>query len=100
MTDFMDATEKIGILLATRADVAKGVYKLKPTQGADTRGNGRVPKFPTVKDPRVKEICRRVNEQLPIYRGRKGIFAREYLIDAAEKMPSHLWWEQYGSSMP
>lgn len=28
------------------------------------------------------------------------MFAREYVVEAAESMPSHLWWEQYGSSVP
>ena len=41
-----------------------------------------------------------MNAQLAIYRGKKGIFAREWIFDAAEQMPAYLWWDSYGGSVP
>lgn len=35
-----------------------------------------------------------------MYQGKKGIFAREWVIESAEKMPAYMWWDQFGSSTP
>ena len=48
----------------------------------------------------MKAFCTRVNTQLALYRGKKGIFSREWIFDAAEGMPAYLWWDQYGASVP
>ena len=53
------------------------------------------PKYPTKADANVKAFCTRVNTQLALYRGKKGIFSREWIFDAAEGMPAYLWWDQY-----
>ena len=58
------------------------------------------PKYPTKRDPKVKAFCTKVNAQLAIYRGKKGIFGREWIFDAAEQMPAYLWWDSYGGSVP
>ena len=48
----------------------------------------------------MKAFCTKVNAQLAIYRGKKGIFGREWIFDAAEQMPAYLWWDSYGGSVP
>ena len=58
------------------------------------------PKYLTKGTAAVKTFCRKVSEQLHIYRNRKGIFASEWVFDAAESMPAHAWWDQYGSCVP
>lgn len=58
------------------------------------------PAYPSTADPAVKRFCGQVSAQLVLYRGRKGEFARDWVIEAAEKMPAYEWWEQYGSSVP
>eukprot|EP00966_Prymnesium_polylepis_P301409 6964033-Prymnesium_polylepis.1 len=58
------------------------------------------PKYPDSKDPKVEEFCSKVNLQLALYRGRKGTFARDWVMNSAEKMPAYLWWDQNGSSVP
>ena len=35
-----------------------------------------------------------------MYRGKKGCFARDWVIGSARGMPAYLWWDQYGSSVP
>lgn len=98
MDGFLDSVEKIGILLAVREDMEKGLYDCANVKRDAKTG---LPQYPSPRtDTRVKEYCKRVNQQLSFYRGKKGIFSREYVIEAAEAMPAHLWWEQYGSSVP
>ena len=29
-----------------------------------------------------------------------GVFAREWIMDAAKDMPSYLWWDQHGATVP
>ena len=58
------------------------------------------PKYPTTSDSDVQKFCAQVSAQLVLYRGRKGEFARNWIFAAAEGMPAHEWWEQYGSSVP
>ena len=29
-----------------------------------------------------------------------GIFAREWIMDAAKDMPGYLWWDQHGATVP
>lgn len=58
------------------------------------------PKYPDSKDANVKEFCAKANLQLSLYRARKGIFEREWIMDSAEKMPAYMWWDQNGSSVP
>ena len=53
-----------------------------------------------MKDDNVKAICSAANSQLALYRGKKGMFSRAWILEAAEKMPAYLWWDQNGSSVP
>lgn len=99
MLDFLDATEKIGMLMAVKEDVANGKYKLAK-DNLERGSDGKPTCFPTVRDPRVQQFCTKVNAQLSLYRGKKGIFDREYVFAASAGMPSHLWWEQYGCTVP
>lgn len=48
----------------------------------------------------VKANCAKVSTQLALYQNRKGMFARDWVMDSAEHMPAHLWWDQHGSSVP
>lgn len=48
----------------------------------------------------MKQFCVAVNAQLAIFRTKKGVYGREWVMDAAEKMPAYLWWDQNGSSTP
>lgn len=58
------------------------------------------PKYPDINNAKVKEFCAQFNAQLALYRGKKGGYGREWLMDSAEKMPAYLWWDQCGSSTP
>lgn len=58
------------------------------------------PSYPDTKDVAVKDFCKAVNQELAIYKNKKGDFAREWLMDSACDMPAHLWWQQNGGSTP
>lgn len=58
------------------------------------------PKYPSVETAAVKQYCATVNSQLTLYHGKKGVFARSWVMESAEKMPAHLWWDQNGASVP
>lgn len=58
------------------------------------------PKYPDKRDANVKGFCAKVNVQLCLYRARKGIFERDWIMESAEKMPAYMWWDQNGSSLP
>ena len=71
---------------------------------------GRLAKFGTagIQKPKdllefvnnVKEFCKKVNSQLSLYRGKKGVFARDWIMEAAAETPSYMWWDQNGGSVP
>ena len=56
--------------------------------------------YPGATDESVKEFCKDVSAQLSLYRGKKGNFAREWVLEGAEKEPAYLWWDAQGSSCP
>lgn len=58
------------------------------------------PQYPNSKDLKVKKFCAAANSQLAIYGGKKGIFSREWILEAAQSMPAYLWWDQNGASVP
>ena len=58
------------------------------------------PNYPTSASASVKTYCSTVNGQLAMYRGKKGIFAREWVMDSAVTMPAYQWWDQNGASVP
>lgn len=49
------------------------------------------PTYPSSTDVQVSDFCTKVNAQLINFRNGNGIFARQWLFDAAEKVPAHLW---------
>lgn len=58
------------------------------------------PKYPDVKDAKIKDFCAKVSAQHALYKSKKGIFARSWVIDAAPKMPAYMWWDAHGASVP
>ena len=108
-TGLLNVVEKFGIMFEVRAQNKKdGRYtemwkKRAKLIAADPRKQQTLehyPKYPTAADANVKAFCTRVNIQLALYRGKKGIFSREWVFDAAEGMPAYMWWDQYGGSVP
>jgi hypothetical protein len=58
------------------------------------------PTYPDSSDADVKQFCSSVNAQLAIYKGKKGMFGREWVMESAQDMPAYLWWDQNGGSAP
>lgn len=106
MSGFMDTVEKIAILAAVRKDARTydESWKARAAMIAANHNSQQTwtnyPKYATASSKDVKDFCTAVNTQLALYRGKKGVFAREWVIEAAEKMPAYLWWEQFGASTP
>ena len=105
---FMSALEKISILLEVRrihgsSDELSKTWKLRSElitkDPKSWKGYEHFPKYPNAKSPAVKLFCRKVCEQLVLYRDRKGVFASDWVFEAAETMPAHVWWDTYGSSV-
>ena len=109
MDGLLNTVEKLAILFVTR-DLQKhdGRYtndwkeraKLIEADKKNQSTYEHYPKYPDKRDAKVKAFCTKVNGQLALYRGKKGIFAREWIFDAAQEMPAYLWWDQYGASVP
>ena len=110
MQGFCDTLEKYAILLKVRSmedepdsplqalwAKRKAMIKADPLS-QKTMTN--FPKYPDSSDPDVRDFCSRVNAQLSLYRGKKGVFARDWVMEAARTMPAYLWWDQNGSSVP
>lgn len=56
------------------------------------------PEYPTTSSEEVKNFCGKVMSQLTFFRNKRGIFARDYIMDAAASMPAYLWWDAHGGS--
>ena len=106
---FMETLEKIGILLKVRAlkvsdaQLSEQWKKRKAAIVADPLAQKQwtdYPKYPDAEDSDVKKFCAAVNAQLALFRGRKGVFARNWVMDAAKDMPAYMWWDQNGASVP
>lgn len=109
MEGFLDVTEKIGILLEVRRVMEERKYpemwekraSLIATDPAKQRGFESYPSdYPTTDTERVCDFCKTVNAQLAMYRGKKGVFSRKWVMDSAESMPAYMWWDSNGSSVP
>ena len=107
MDGFFQTLERIAILLKVRQVADSEMAKLwelrkvaieKDPLSQKTFDN--YPTYPTSAHPEVKEFCTLANSQLAMYRGRRGIFARDWVMDSARDMPAHLWWDQNGGSVP
>ena len=100
MDGFFETLEKVAILLKVRSmeendeDMAKAWAARKVMIEADPlkqKSMDHYPTYPTKDDDDVKEFCANANAQLAMYRGRRGIFARAWVMDSAREMPAHLW---------
>jgi hypothetical protein len=56
--------------------------------------------YPNTDTPAVKAFCSKANAQLVMYRSKKGIFGRAWVMDSAKEMPAYLWWDANGASVP
>ena len=101
--------EKIAILLKVRQLAANDVSfaknwaarKLAIEQDPTELSRwANFPTYPTAKDKDVGEFCTKVTSQLALYQSKKGAFARDWVMAAAKDMPSYLWWDQHGGSVP
>jgi hypothetical protein len=101
---FMNVVEKIAILL----EVRKGDFKQAWQDRVKFLGDDPArltkwdtfPKYPTDKTPAVQKFCQAANEQLTLYRAKKGVFSRDWVMKQAEKQPAYLWWDSNGASAP
>ena len=106
---FMVTLEKIAILMEVRrreqsSDELEKAWTKRAEYIAEDPKHWKdythFPTYPTNTHNEVKLFCRTVSEQLTHYRSRLGIFASEWVFDAAESMPAYAWWDQYGSGVP
>jgi hypothetical protein len=103
---FMDVAEKIGILRAVRAELDKwpAVWKARrefiKDDPSKLKSSEKYPSYPTVKDAAVSHFCQKVNEQITLYRAKKGTFSREWVMASAESQPAYLWWDANGGAVP
>ena len=110
MEGFMQTLEKIAILLKVRElakDDDKGFPALWRKRCAAIKADPMAqksgadfPKYPDAQDPDVKKFCAAANAQVALYRGRKGTFSRDWIMESAKNVPAYLWWEQNGGSVP
>lgn len=109
MEGFFETVEKVGILneirrLAHESDDFEVAWKKRAEliKGDSSKQStwAHYPKYPSADNGNVKVFCQKVSAQLAIYRGRKGIFARDWIMEGAAEMPAYMWWEMHGSSVP
>ena len=105
----METLEKVAILIKVRLMVEDDPEILKKWAARKKliekdplaqKTMDEFPDYPDCKDPDVKAFCSAANQQLAMYRGKKGIFAREWVMEGARDMPAYLWWDQNGGSVP
>lgn len=87
---FLDFVEKVGILMATRAQYADNpehLKKLWDQRQQMINGNpekqlawDHFPSYASKETPFVKDFCKEVNSQMSIYRGKKGVFSRSWIF--------------------
>lgn len=46
----------------------------------------------------MSDFCQAVNSQLSLYRAKKGVFARDWVMQSARTQPAYMWWDANGSS--
>ncbi|KAL1524324.1 hypothetical protein AB1Y20_019224 [Prymnesium parvum] len=106
---FLDMADKIGILAEVRrlqaldgrftavwAERKKLIEKDKRKQ----RTYASYPDYPTKTDQVVVTFASKANTQMALFRGCKGIFARQSVMESATMMPAYLWWDRNGGSVP
>ena len=106
MEGFHLTVDKIGILLQVRLkkDEYKPLWDARAALIAKDPQKQKTwehyPTYPTAKDRGVVDYAKNVNAQLVAYRNKLSCFGRPAVIEAAEEMPAHLWWDQHGSTTP
>jgi hypothetical protein len=103
---FFNMTEKIGILRCVREQITKFEPQWKErvafinNNPANLASVDKFPTYPTSVEPTVAVFCQKVNEQVTLYRAKKGMFSRAWVMAAAEQQPAYLWWDANGASCP
>ncbi|KAL1512127.1 hypothetical protein AB1Y20_005395 [Prymnesium parvum] len=106
---FNTILERIGILREVRRlhneeqkfdDIWKARKALLEKDKKKQRTYEHYPDYPTMQNESVKNFCMQVKEQLSFFRNKKGDFGRDWIVEGAQTMPAHLWWEENGSSTP
>ena len=106
---YIATLEKIGILMEVRrregaSQELAAKWKLRCKFINEDPKNWKTyenyPDYPSSTTPSVKAYCKKVSEQLVMYRQRKGLFAHDWVFEAAETMPASAWWETYGATTP
>ena len=101
---FMNTMERIGILRKVRssdyADAWKQRVAFIGNDPSHLASYDAFPDYPDAKDPDVKSFCEKVNAQLVLYRTKKGVFSREWVMESARNQPAYLWWDATGASAP
>ena len=109
MEGFVTTLEKIAILIEVRRlNELDGRYTSAWKARSDAiaadpmagRSWDNYPTYPTATTLEVKDFCCKASAQLALYRGKKGMFGREWVMEAAVKMPAYLWWDANGGSVP
>lgn len=110
MTGFFNTVEKIAVLLELRSqlqaapekydDMWKRRRNLIVSDPSKQTTYDHYPKYPTTDNQTVKDFAAKVNSQLAIYKNKKGIFSRSWVIESAESMPAYLWWDNNAASTP
>ena len=95
---YMATVEKIGILMDVRRRQRESPNELEQAWKkrcefitADKKNwhsYTLYPTYPNKNSAEVKAYCKKVSEQLHHYRQRKGVFACEWVFEAAETMPA------------
>ena len=91
---FMKTLEKLAILMEVRRREQESPGELEKEwktrleflklDKKNWRSFDHYPSYPDKSHAAVKTFCRKVSEQLHLYRNRKGIFASEWVFDSAE----------------
>jgi hypothetical protein len=103
---FMNVAEKIGILRAVRAAIDGYLPRFKERRAfigddpSKLKSYDKFPDYPDKTSPLVEQFCQKVNEQLTLYRQKKGTFSRDWVMKSAENQPAYLWWDANGGSVP
>ena len=103
-TGFMNIVEKIGILKVVREKLEtfdkafKARYDFLGDDPSKLASFDAFPTYPTSETDTVQAFCVKVSSQLALYRGKKGIFGRTWVMQGARNIPAYLWWDSNGSS--
>lgn len=110
MDGFMEVLEKLAVMFEVRRlqeldgrfkEIWKARAKAIDEDHMAHRNWNHYPKYPSPSEcENVKAFCKTVYGQLSNYRNKVGIFARDWVMQTAETMPGHIWWDLNGASVP